>query len=756
MKKYLDAKTADLKRRKREIVTICIILPTIVLLTYLGTKILDLGIELPIADSILIFALININVILVLLLLFLTVRNLVKLVLERRRKVMGSGLRSKLVFAFVILSLLPTIIIFFVSVQFIFLSIDYWFNLQIEQSLQKSLEAGQDYYDRMGDEVLAFGNTLSSLITHNGYMLISREDQLQAFIEEKRLEYNLATIQVFSSKLQPRVVSSDRNIDLKPFKELSGDLLQKSFKDSTDIKDVQTSSHGDLVWGIVPIFSRTETKAQVGALSVAKFIPGVVSTRLATINKGLQGYSQLKMLKRPIKLSHLITLSIVTLLVIFSAVWFGFYLSKGITVPIEELADATRRIASGDYSFRIGVEPKDEMGVLVNSFNKMTRDLKDGKRKLDAASRGLIKSTRESEQRRLYMETILENVAAGVISADATGLISTINKSAEEMLNISAKDIIGKHYRDVLGAKYRSIINKFMADKSLFSKGFMQREIGITIRGRSLKLLISLKALRDDRGNYLGLVAVFEDLTELEKAQRMAAWREVARRIAHEVKNPLTPIQLSAQRLRRKYGERLAEEDGAVFDECTRLIIDNVEELKVLVNEFSSFARMPTSNPVPDNIRAIIQDAILLYKDTHKDITFDFVDRDKVPTLKLDREQVKRVMINLLDNAVAAIPGKGKIAVRLHFDNALGVVQIEVADTGIGIPKEDKERLFEPYFSTKKSGTGLGLAIVSRIISDHNGFIRVEDNKPRGTKFIIELPAESSEVGNQDFEESSV
>jgi len=753
MKKYLDAKTADLKRRKREIVTICIILPTIVLLTYLGTKILDLGIELPIADSILIFALININVILVLLLLFLTVRNLVKLVLERRRKVMGSGLRSKLVFAFVILSLLPTIIIFFVSVQFIFLSIDYWFNLQIEQSLQKSLEAGQDYYDRMGNEVLAFGNTLSSLITHNGYMLVSREDQLQAFIEEKRREYNLATIQVFSSKLQPRVVSSDRNIDLKPFKELSGDLLQKSFKDSTDIKDVQTSSHGDLVWGIVPIFSRTETKAQVGALCVAKFIPGVVSTRLATINKGLQGYSQLKMLKRPIKLSHLITLSIVTILVIFSAVWFGFYLSKGITVPIEELADATKRIASGDYSFRIGVEPKDEMGVLVNSFNKMTRDLKDGKRKLDAATRGLINSTRESEQRRLYMETILENVAAGVISAEANGLISTINKSAEEMLNISAKDIIGKHYKDVLGAKYRSIINKFMADKSLFSKGFMQKEIGITIRGRSLKLLISLKALRDDRGNYLGLVAVFEDLTELEKAQRMAAWREVARRIAHEVKNPLTPIQLSAQRLRRKYGERLAEEDGAVFDECTRLIIDNVEELKALVNEFSSFARMPTSNPVPDNIRAIIQDAILLYKDTHKDITFDFVDRDKVPKLKLDREQMKRVMINLFDNAVAAIPGKGKIAVRLHFDNALGVVQIEVADTGIGIPKEDKERLFEPYFSTKKSGTGLGLAIVSRIISDHNGFIRVEDNKPRGTKFIIELPAEPYEVGSQDLEE---
>ncbi len=743
MKKNLDAKTADLKRRKREILIICIILPTIVVLTYLGTKILDLGIELPIADSILIFALININVILVLILLFLTMRNLVKLVLERKRKVMGSGLRSKLVFAFVILSLLPTIIIFFVSVQFIFLSIDYWFNLQIEQSLQKSLEAGQDYYDRIGDQVLAFGNNLSSLITHNGYMLVSRSDQLQAFIEEKRREYNLATIQVFSSKPEPRVVCSDRNVDLKPFKELNGDLLERSFKDSTDIKDVQTSSHGDLVRVIVPIFSRTETKAQVGAVFLAKFIPGVVSTRLSTINKGLQGYSQLKMLKRPIKLSHLITLSIVTILVIFSAVWFGFYLSRGITVPIEELANATKRIASGDYGFHIDLESKDEMGILVNSFNKMTKDLRDGKRKLDAASRVLIKSTTESEQRRLYMETVLENVAAGVISADAFGLISTINKSAEEMLNISAKDVIGKHYKDVLGVKYRSIINKFMADKSLFSKGFMQREIGITIRGRSLKLLVSLKALRDDRGNYLGLVAVFEDLTELEKAQRMAAWREVARRIAHEVKNPLTPIQLSAQRLRRKYGERLAKEDGAVFDECTRLIIDNVEELKVLVNEFSSFARMPTSNPAPDNIKRIIQDAILLYKDTYKDITFDFIDKDNIPTLKLDREQMKRVMINVLDNAVAAIPGKGRITVRLLFDDALGVVQVEVADTGIGIPTEDKERLFEPYFSTKKSGSGLGLAIVSRIISDHNGFIRVEDNKPKGTKFIIELPAES-------------
>ncbi len=740
MKRHRSVKGEDLIRRRRERLIICIILPTIVLLTYLGTKVIGLGLELPVADSILIFSLININVILLLLLLYLTMRNLVKLFFERKRKVMGSGLRAKLVFAFVILSLLPTIIIFFVSVQFISLSIEHWFKLQVEQSLQKSLEVGQDYYKGIADEALAFGNTLSSVITHEGYMLVSKSDELQAFIDEKRKEYNVSAIQVFSSKLRPRAASYDTRVDLKPFKDLGIEVLRKSFNDSTDMTDTQTSSHGDLVRGVVPIFSRTETKAQVGAIVVARFIPGVVLNRLETVTKGLEGYRQLKMLKRPIKLSHLITLSIVTLLVIFSAVWFGFYLSKGITVPIEELARATKRIASGDYSFRIDLEPKDEIGVLVNSFNRMTRDLREGKRELDLVNRDLIRSNKESEQRRLYMETILENVAGGVISADSQGVISTINKSAEKMLNISAKEIIGRNYRHVLGPKYRSIINSFVADRDLFSKGSIQREMNVTIKGRSLRLLVSLNVLRDDQDNYLGLVAVFEDLTELEKAQRVAAWREVARRIAHEVKNPLTPIQLSAQRLRRKYGRLLAREDGAVFDECTRLIVDNVEELKVLVDEFSNFARMPAPKPVPDNIRQIIQDAILLYKDIHKDITFKFIDKDDVPIFKLDREQIKRVMINLLDNAVAAIPSKGRISIKLFYDKALRIVSIEVADTGTGISHEAKERLFEPYFSTKGSGTGLGLAIVSRIISDHNGSIRVEDNKPRGTKFMIELP----------------
>ncbi|MEA3360158.1 MAG: ATP-binding protein [Thermodesulfobacteriota bacterium] len=729
----------DLKRRKREISGIAIILPVIILLTYLITRIFDLGIDLPITDSILVFSLININVILLLLLLYLTIRNLVKLVLERKGKTIGFGLRPKLVFAFLILSLLPTIIIFFVSVQFISISTDYWFSLPIEQSLQKSVEIGEDYFNKTGDDLISFGNSLSSLITHRGLMNLPESDKLQSFIEEKRREYNLDAIRIFSSNLRPRAVSYNNKVDLKIFKDLDVEKLYKSFKYSTDMRATEKSSQGDLVRGIVPIFSQEDTKAQLGSIVLAKFIPELISNRLATIDKGLQGYKYLKTLKKPIKVSHLITLSIVTLLVVFSAIWFGLYLSRGITVPIEELAAATNRIASGDYNFYIDLQSRDEMGVLVDSFNRMTRDLMNGTRALDAVNRDLIKTNKESEQRGIYMETILKNVAAGVISADSKGVISTINKSAEKMLNISAREVIGRNYMDILGPQYRSIISSFISDGDIFKKETAQREIGISIKRRYLKLLVSLNTLRNDQDKYIGLVAVFEDLTELERAQRMAAWRDVARRIAHEVKNPLTPIQLSAQRLRRKYGERLSREDGIVFDECTRLIIDSVEELRLLVNEFSNLARMPPARLAPYNIKLIIKNAILLYKDTHKNIAFSLIDNDRIPVFKLDKEQIKRAMINLLDNAVAAISDKGKINISLFYEDASGTIRIEIADTGEGISDKDKERLFEPYFSTKKAGTGLGLAIVSKIIADHNGLIRVEDNTPKGTKFVIEL-----------------
>ncbi len=739
MKSYLKAEEQDLRRRRRERYIIASLIVVIFLLTFLGAKVFDLELNLPISNSILIFALININVILLLLLLFLTMRNLVKLLFERKKRIMGAGLRAKLVLAFVSLSLLPTSILFFVSVQFISTSIEYWFNLPIERALNNSLEVARDYYDKATDETLSFGNNLSRLISYHGYMLVSRKENIEKFIDEKRLEYDLASIKVFSKMMKLRAVTQDERIDLSPFKDLSMDVLRKTFEEGTDNRDIQSLPHGDLVSGIVPIFSRTESKAVVGLIVLAKFLPGAFVNQLAAISRGLEEYRQFKMLKKPIKISHMITLSIVTLLIIFSSIWFGFFLSKGITVPIQELAEGTNRIASGDYDFFIDLETEDEIGVLVNSFNRMTLDLKNSKKQLEEANEGLIKGNIELEQRRLYMEIVLANVAAGVISADAGGKILTINKSAEKMLKINTEKIIGKNYKDVISKDYVKVVNEFLQNKNLLRKDFMELQIRLSVENKTLTLLVSLNVLRDDRGKYLGLVAVFEDLTEIERAQKMAAWREVARRIAHEVKNPLTPIQLSAQRLKKRYENKVTKEDGKVLEECTNMIINQVEELKNLVNEFSSFARMPASNPVSNNINQVIKEAVSMYKEARKNLKIVFNDFKDVPVLKIDREQIKRVMINLFDNAIDAIDGNGEIVIDLSHDKEQGVVKIEVADNGRGIPSDHKARLFEPYFSTKKHGTGLGLAIVSTIISEHKGSIQVQDNQPQGTRFIIEL-----------------
>jgi two-component system nitrogen regulation sensor histidine kinase NtrY len=741
MKSYRENNIKDLKRQRRERVIIACLIVVVFFLSYLGFKIYDVGVDLPISNSILVFALININVILLLLLVFLTMRNLVKLIFERKRKIMGARLRTRLVVAFITLSLLPTIILFFVSVQFISVSIEYWYNLPIERSLRNSVEVGEDYYQYINDEIISFGNNLSQLITYHGYMLVSRAEDLEKFINEKRSEYNLTSIKIFSRSMELRASAMDDSRELSPFKNPPETTLWESFEKGTDVQDIQSSAQGELLSVIVPIFSRTESKAVVGLIVLSKFIPEVFANRVDGISRGLEEYRQFKILKRPIKISHMITLSIVTLLIIFTSVWFGFFLSKGITVPIQELAEGTERIASGDYDFFIDLEAPDEIGVLVNSFNRMTLDLKNSKKQLEATNEELIRRNAEIEQRRLYMEIVLANVGAGVVSTDMEGKILTINKSAQEMLNIRAEKIIGKDYKDILSREQIKVIDDFVGDRTLLRKGFMQKQINLSVGNRDLTLLFSINMLRDDQGKYSGLVVVFEDLTEIEKAQRMAAWREVARRIAHEVKNPLTPIQLSAQRLKKRYGNMVSKFDGKVFEECTDMIINQVEGLRRLVNEFSVYARMPASSQALEDINQIIKEAVSLYEETQNNVRVTFHDTGKVPLFRVDKEQIKRVMINLLDNAIAAIDKPdGEIVVDLSHDKENEIVRIVVADNGKGIPPYAKTRLFEPYFSTKEHGTGLGLAIVNTIVHDHNGFIEVQDNEPRGTRFIIELP----------------
>jgi two-component system nitrogen regulation sensor histidine kinase NtrY len=321
------------------------------------------------------------------------------------------------------------------------------------------------------------------------------------------------------------------------------------------------------------------------------------------------------------------------------------------------------------------------------------------------------------------------------------GRITTMNKSAEVMLEMKAEDTLNYQYQEAFSSISMGGIRELIRDMNVSTGGTLERQIKIALPHKTLILLANATALRDETGNYIGLVLVFEDLTHLQRAQKAAAWREVARRIAHEIKNPLTPIQLSAQRLRKKYLNQFLT-DGKVFDDCTKTIINQVEELKTLVNEFSNFARMPATNPQPNSLNEIIEETLLLYREPNRNVAFEFEKKGTIPVFNLDRDQMKRAIINLIDNALDSMKkdGGGKITIETSYEESLQMAKIQIADTGCGIPSEEKPKLFEPYFSTKKSGSGLGLAIVNSIITDHNGYIRVKNNYPKGTRFIIELP----------------
>ncbi len=740
---YLESKRQDLKRQRRERYIIILLGLLISILTYLGIRLMGWGLNLPLSTNILLFALINLNIILLLLLLYLTVRNLVKLFFERRKNVMGSRLRTKLVLAFITLSLIPTIILFFISVKFISSSIEFWFNLQIDRSLKNSLEVGSAYYKQISDQLIYIGERVGHIITAKGYMLRYKRNNLMRLLHQKRIEHDLSSIQVFYKNIYLVAASYNKGFDPASITRAitkNKKMIKRVLANKKSTYLIHSFPYGDMVFGLTPIFSRVKPEKVVGVVVLTRFVPKGFVNKLDTIAKGVQEYKQLKMMKQPIKLSNMITISIVTLLIIFSSIWFGFYLSKQITVPIKELVEATNRIAAGDYDFYIDLTARDEIGYLVNSFNKMTSDLKHSKEKLEEANRELRKSNIELEQRKIYMEIVLKNVAAGVISIDAEGRIQTINRSAEEMLNLEPDEAINKDYSEVLPRDYVDIINDFLMDRSLILKGHIKKQVNLTMQDRSLSLLVSLNLLRDEKGNNMGMVAVFEDLTEIEKAHRMTAWREVARRIAHEVKNPLTPIQLSAQRLKRRLSEKLGEPENTLLKECTDMIVGQVDELKRLVNEFHKFARMPASNPVPSDIRGIIEETLGLFKEANKGVSFIFQKNGDIPILNLDRSQIKRAIINILENAVEAVNGRGRVNIDLEHDKELQIVRIKISDNGSGIPPEYKARLFEPYFSTKKHGTGLGLTIVNTIVSDHDGFIRVYDNHPRGTCFVIELP----------------
>ncbi|PKN50982.1 MAG: PAS domain-containing sensor histidine kinase [Deltaproteobacteria bacterium HGW-Deltaproteobacteria-13] len=728
-KSSLDEK--ELKKRRRELIIIVVVGILAITFTLIASQIFNKD-DLPLTTNIFVYGLTSINVILIILLLFLIIRNVVKLFYEHRRGIIGSKLRTKLVATFVGLSLIPTILLFLFAINFLSYSIEFWFNIKIGDSLNKSLEVAQVYYQQLEEQAKFNARQISADITKNRLYERERIGYLKSFIGQRQKNYKVGTIETYFDFQKEKLIFADvEHPELVPV-TLSPEMMEDIYS-GKEKSSVMPANIGDAVIGVAPVFSYAVPSEVIGRVSVIYVVPKGFVDKLRSIANASEQYGRIKLLKNPIKSNYIVTLSIVTLVIIFLATWFGLTLAKGITGPIQDLVLATNRITMGDLDSQINIEADDEIGLLVKSFNQMTRDLKKSTSSLEDANIHL-------EQRRKYMETVLRNVSAGIISVDKNETITTINRAAETMFDIKAETVLFQNYRDLMIPEHIALVDEFLQEMKEKNEGFLEKQLEIMLKDKALTVLLTITTIQDEEGNDSGIVVVFEDLTLLQKAERAAAWREVARRMAHEIKNPLTPVQLSAQRLQKKYGDKLGEE-GSVFKECTQTIIDQVEVLKNLVNEFSRYARMPVTTLAPSDLNAVVAETVLLFQDAHKDITFEFTPAEGLPKFDLDAEQINRVMINLLDNAVAAISKKtGRVEITITYDEPHRRVTVAVADDGAGVPASYKRKVFEPYFSTKKSGTGLGLAIVSSIISDHHGLVSVADNNPTGTIVSFQLP----------------
>lgn len=728
------------KKRIREAAVIVLAVVLIVLLTGLEIRLTQISSKAPLSSNVVIFGMINVIVLLVVLLVYLISRNSIKLLVESRSKLLATRLRTKLVISFVGLSLVPTMLLFFASASFITNSVQNWFNVQVETSLNESLEVAQTYYKSSAANALFYARRLSDSIKRDRLMNDAQLPLLKDVVRAKQKEYNLGIVEVFSAQREELIRASNPEVP-------RGDITSPTSEDinqaltGKELTKVNSVGKADLIRGIVPIYSTYNNRDVVGVVVVNYYVPHSLVSKMQEISSSYQEFRRLKILKKPITTGYLLVLFLIATVIVFLAFWIGIYLANSMTRPIQELVDGTRAVADGNLDVRIDAEGPDEIGLLVGSFNTMIRDLRTQRQTLHTTNEELSRSNQEIESRRRYMEIVLRNVAAGVISVDREGAITTINRSAERLLQIDTVRVLGRNFRDVLRDAHLEIVRDALRDMAMTRHETISRQITLDVRGERRVLQMNLTMLRDEQGVFLGSVLVLDDLTQMVKGQRMQAWRDVARRIAHEIKNPLTPIQLSAQRLRKRYLDRFsAEEDGRIFDECTSMISKAVDELKVLVNEFSNFARMPAVQPTENSLNDLVRETLTLYQEAHRDVDFQFDPDPDLPVLRIDRDQIKRVLINLLENAVAAMEGKGVIALSTRFDQELKMVSCAIADNGPGIPTDMKARIFEPYVTTKRQGTGLGLAIVASIVADHNGFVRVRDNQPNGACFVLELP----------------
>lgn len=751
----------EIRKRRRERLAIIGLSILFVTLTILEFRITRVSSSLPFVNSIFFFGLLNLNIICLVALTWLIVRNVGKLFLERRSRVLGARLKTKLVIAFLSFSIIPTVTLFLISSLYINSSFDKWFSLKIQNTLQASLEITGTYYRNADRTAMHFAEHMARLLSikmnEEGYRPrssiptdIPRTASIRKFLEEQRRLLALTAVEYYPDPIDVRVLTTqEQTLELPHhYPRIPLDLLERAFA-GKKVSVIQHIGSGDLIRCLAPVFANRSTASRsqpvIGILAVTSYIPVSLTSKVAEIASVFDDYKDTNPLKYPIKTTYFVLLIMITAVIIFVAIWIGVYLARELTVPVERLVRGAQAVGAGNLDVTIERTGHDEIGVLVESFNKMTQDLKENRERLDSASHAL-------ENRRAELEAVLASIGAGVIVMDSEGSVTTFNRAAAQILETQENEVLGKTFKSALPKEAQPLIDvierafedKPESEPAEVTQWNFHCSDGETDTAKALAAIAT--SLKEDDESW-GVVAVIDDMTQLVKGQREMAWREVARRIAHEIKNPLTPIKLSAQRLQRRLGG-IAGDDGHLIKECTETIVKHTDELKEMVNEFSNFARLPEAQPAPHDLKEVLREVTSLLTQAHPDIRFIQEIDTKLPIFDFDRDQIKRVVINLMDNAVAAIqvePNspqtvKGVIQSEVSFNEKLQMVVLSISDNGPGMSEETRNRVFEPYFSTKKEGTGLGLAIAKRIVNDHNGFIRVQSSPGQGTKFVIELP----------------
>jgi two-component system nitrogen regulation sensor histidine kinase NtrY len=694
--------------------------------------------------EVVLYALSATNLTMLLALVFLLARNVIKSVVEGRRGLPFARFRAKLVLTMLGMTVIPAVLVLLVGSRVVLTAVDRWFNTPVDEILSSANSIAADYYQERQRAVSELAARLSADLAR---VDLSAADvtRVRGVVSPAVAGPRPGLVQVY------RVVpGADGQPAVVPVVDVASPSIPQGWaRASTDRLAGQVVSRAEPApWIVEPLPEGGELlrvaqpvrsgDAVTGVVVASEYLAGSLAERSRRMTQAYEDYTQLRVLRQPLAGVYVSFFVMVTLFILVGSTWLGLYLAKRITRPVQALSEAAREIGAGHYDHRIQHEAADEFGAMVDAFNTMAAEVASSRRRLERASLDLERKHQEGESRRRYIEAVVERIATGVVSIDRTGRIGTINSAAIRLLELDA-GVAGRTAVDVFARPDLAPVNALLDQSARARTDSVAQEIALMRDGRERHLAAAATRVVSADNSYDGTVLVVDDVTPLIRAQKVAAWREVARRLAHEIKNPLTPIQLSAERLRRKLTD-LAPPLQELVQECTATIVGEVESLKGLVDEFSQFARMPAPRAVPTDVSALISDTLTLYDGLFTDVRFERVLEPAVVDVRVDPEQLKRVLINLIDNAIEAMHRSGTICIETARDLPNGFARITVADDGPGIPESEREKLFLPYYSTKGRGSGLGLAIVRRIVAEHGGSIDVTDNVPRGTRFTIELP----------------